>query len=277
MKKLIGKAKQVIKEADAMLITAGAGMGVDSGLPDFRGKEGFWRAYPIAKKLGLRFEELANPRWFREDPELAWAFYGHRLKTYRETNPHEGFYIPKKLGELKNNDYFVFTSNVDGQFQKAGYPEDRIVEIHGSIHHLQCTLPCCDDIWSAKGIEIKIDKEKFRAILPLPRCKHCGRLARPNILMFNDFHWVPIRTESQEFRLRVWLNSVIRKNKKLAIIEIGAGTAVPTVRYFSERTARETKGTLIRINPKDYQVPEGHIGIPLKGLEGIKEITKDII
>ncbi|RUM50445.1 MAG: NAD-dependent deacetylase [Hydrogenothermus sp.] len=252
-------------------------MGVDSGLPDFRGSEGFWRAYPIAKKLGLRFEELANPRWFREDPELAWAFYGHRLKTYRETNPHEGFYILKKLGELKNNDYFVFTSNVDGQFQKAGYPEDKIVEIHGSIHHLQCTFPCCDDIWSAKGIEIKIDEEKFRAISPLPRCKHCGRLARPNILMFNDFHWVPIRTESQEFRLRVWLNSVIRKNKKLAIIEIGAGTAVPTVRYFSERTARETKGTLIRINPKDYQVPEGHIGIPLKGLEGIKEITRDII
>jgi len=277
VEKLIEQARKAIKEADAILITAGAGMGVDSGLPDFRGSEGFWRAYPIAKKLGLRFEELANPRWFREDPELAWAFYGHRLKTYRETNPHEGFYILKKLGELKNNDYFVFTSNVDGQFQKAGYPEDKIVEIHGSIHHLQCTFPCCDDIWSAKGIEIKIDEEKFRAISPLPRCKHCGRLARPNILMFNDFHWVPIRTESQEFRLRVWLNSVIRKNKKLAIIEIGAGTAVPTVRYFSERTARETKGTLIRINPKDYQVPEGHIGIPLKGLEGIKEITRDII
>lgn len=277
MEKLIEKVQQVIKEADAILITAGAGMGVDSGLPDFRGKEGFWRAYPIAKKLGLRFEELANPRWFKEDSELAWAFYGHRLKIYRETNPHEGFYILKELGELKNNDYFVFTSNVDGQFQKAGYPEDKIVEIHGSIHYLQCTFPCCDDIWPAKDIEIKIDEEKFKAVPPLPKCKHCGRLARPNILMFNDFHWVPIRTESQEFRLRVWLNSVIRKNKKLAIIEIGAGTAVPTVRYFSERTARETKGTLIRINPKDYQVPEGHIGIPLKGLEGIRELTKDII
>jgi NAD-dependent protein deacetylases, SIR2 family len=47
-------AKQQIETAEAILITAGAGMGVDSGLPDFRGTEGFWRAYPIAKKLGTK-------------------------------------------------------------------------------------------------------------------------------------------------------------------------------------------------------------------------------
>jgi len=75
LKENIKKAKEVIEKADALLITAGAGIGVDSGLPDFRGKEGFWRAYPIAKKLGLSFAELANPRWFKENPELAWAFY----------------------------------------------------------------------------------------------------------------------------------------------------------------------------------------------------------
>ena len=72
----IEQARQAIKEADAVLITAGAGMGVDSGLPDFRGKEGFWRAYPIARKLGLRFEEMANPRMFLKEEyiQLAWAF-----------------------------------------------------------------------------------------------------------------------------------------------------------------------------------------------------------
>jgi len=60
----IRKAAKAIKEAKYLLITAGAGMGVDSGLPDFRGDEGFWKAYPIAKKLGLNFQALANPRWF---------------------------------------------------------------------------------------------------------------------------------------------------------------------------------------------------------------------
>ncbi len=273
----IEKAKEAIKEANAVLITAGAGMGVDSGLPDFRGTEGFWRAYPIAKKLGLRFEELANPRWFRENPKLAWAFYGHRLNLYRETQPHKGFYILKKLGESKKGGYFVFTSNVDGQFQKAGFDEKKIVEIHGSIHHLQCTRPCSDDIWPADNVKIEIDMEKFEAKEPLPKCIHCGDIARPNILMFGDWEWISDRTAAQEFRFERWLEKLEYMDYKLVIIEIGAGKAVPTVRITSERIASMYDAKLIRINPRDYDVPSGHISIPMGGLEGIKKITEGVV
>jgi len=89
--KKLQKAKLILQKADAVFITAGAGMGVDSGLPDFRGVEGFWHAYPKARELGLRFEEMANPEWFEADPHLAWAFYGDRLHLYRDTVPHRGF------------------------------------------------------------------------------------------------------------------------------------------------------------------------------------------
>ena len=75
--------RQVVAEADALLITAGAGMGVDSGLPDFRGDKGFWKAYPPFERLGVSFVDMANPAWFARDPELAWGFYGHRLQLYR--------------------------------------------------------------------------------------------------------------------------------------------------------------------------------------------------
>ena len=108
------KAKKILQEADALFITAGAGMGVDSGLPDFRGEEGFWHAYPKAKALGLEFEALANPQWFEDDPKLAWAFYGHRLHLYRDTVPHEGFKKLLELSYTKKYVSFVFTSNVDG-------------------------------------------------------------------------------------------------------------------------------------------------------------------
>src|SRR5262249_3627519 len=64
----IASAARLLAAADALLLTAGAGMGVDSGLPDFRGTEGFWKAYPPYEKLGLRFESLANPEWFDSDP-----------------------------------------------------------------------------------------------------------------------------------------------------------------------------------------------------------------
>jgi NAD-dependent SIR2 family protein deacetylase len=101
------EAARVVAEAAALLIGAGAGMGVDSGLPDFRGNQGFWKAYPPYQKLGLNFVSLANPRWFRSDPTLAWGFYGHGLHLYRAAKPHEGFQILRRWGEQMTRGAFV--------------------------------------------------------------------------------------------------------------------------------------------------------------------------
>ncbi len=100
-------------------------MGVDSGLPDFRGNQGFWRAYPPYEQLGLDFVSLANPRWFADDPALAWGFYGHRMELYRQTAPHPGFAILHRWEGRMPRGGFVFTSNVDRHFQRAGFSPER--------------------------------------------------------------------------------------------------------------------------------------------------------
>ncbi len=266
-------ARRFMDEADALLVTAGAGMGVDSGLPDFRGNEGFWRAYPEAKRLGLSFVELANPMWFESDPALAWAFYGHRLHLYRETTPHEGFSLLLDIAREKK-EWFVFTSNVDGQFQKAGFDEDRIVECHGSIHHLQCTV-CSSGIWPADGVYIDIDKERFRA-KSWPVCDACKATARPNILMFGDWGWDGSRTQAQEERFDDFLQRVVLNGLKLCIVEIGAGTAVPTVRLTGERVAGRFGGRLIRINPAEPEIePALGVGLAMGGLDGIRALVEE--
>jgi NAD-dependent SIR2 family protein deacetylase len=275
-KKDLEKAARSIAAADAILITAGAGMGVDSGLPDFRGTSGFWKAYPPIAKLGISFSEMANPMWFHQKPTLAWAFYGHRLNLYRTTEPHHGFYELLEIGSNKPGGYFVFTSNVDGQFTRAGYDSDNIEECHGSIHHLQCNDPCSESIWSADRTTMTVDESVFEAQLPLPECPHCGRLARPNVLMFGDWNWIEKRSRDQHLRLNRWLSQRQMDGQKLAIIELGAGTAVATVRYTSEQLANRYNATLIRINPRDYQVPYGHIGLSLGAREGV-EILKRLI
>ena len=181
---------------------------------------------------------------------------------------------PLKITAKKDNNYFVFTSNVDGQFQKGGFSDSKIEECHGSIHHFQCTTPCCDKIWDADSITIKVDDTKFQALDPLPHCENCGVIARPNILMFGDWTWLASRTNSQGIRLTDWLNSIQNKNLRLTIIEIGAGNAVATVRMQSENIARHYNATLIRINPRDYQVPQGHISINEGAASGINKIYK---
>lgn len=239
----IRRCADLLAEADGLLITAGAGMGVDSGLPDFRGTEGFWRAYPALARAQIRFEEIANPSAFARDPKLAWGFYGHRLALYRGTMPHPGFRLLREFAAPMPNGAFVFTSNVDGQFQKAGWPEQRIVECHGSIHHLQCAHGCTDDTWSAEGFVPVVDEASGSLTNEPPACPRCGGLARPNILMFGDANWLSHRAVRQRRGLEVWLSRVGRG----VIIELGAGTAIPTVRMVGE----DTGWPIIRINPHE--------------------------
>ncbi len=269
----IERFAEVLVEADALIIGAGAGMGVDSGLPDFRGNEGFWRAYPPIAKLGISFADMANPRWFERDPTLAWGFYGHRLHLYRDTSPHRGFAILRHAAEQMEHGAFVFTSNVDGQFQAAGFDPDRIVECHGSLHHLQCTGPCSDRIWPAAGIDVPVDLAVLRASEPLPRCERCGSLARPNVLMFGDGRWVGDRTSDQERRLAEWYAAL--GAARLVVVELGAGSAVPTVRWTCQSlVGRRTGATLVRINPREPEGPPGTISLACGALAALEPVAE---
>ena len=266
----IESAATAISEADGLLITAGAGMGVDSGLPDFRGDKGFWKAYPPFERFGVSFVDMANPNWFVRDPELAWGFYGHRLQLYRATEPHRGFSILQRWAQALEDGGFVFTSNVDGHFQQSGFKRDRVIECHGSIGHLQCTEPCSSEIWTTDSLEVEVDMDSFRAVSELPVCPNCSALARPNVLMFGDWHWIPGRTAAQEQQFSDWLGRAA--GPKLVIVELGAGSAVPTVRMTSEQIAARSGATLIRINPREPQVRHGHIGLALNALEALQAI-----
>lgn len=266
---ILEHAAEQISNASAILIGAGAGMGVDSGLPDFRGDEGFWRAYPPYRHLGLSFVALANPAWFDRDPRLAWGFYGHRLQLYRRTEPHPGFQILRRWLARAGNG-FVVTSNVDGQFQQAGFAVDRILECHGSLHHLQCITPCSDAIWSAETTVIAVEEQSFRAREPLPRCCHCGRLARPNVLMFGDDRWCTKRTAAQQTAFERWLATLA--DCQSVVIECGAGRAVPTVRHLCEWIAAHCKAALIRINPREPEGPANTLSIAAGALETLSAI-----
>lgn len=234
-------------------------MGVDSGLPDFRGTEGFWRAYPPYARLGLRFEELADPEHFADDPALAWGFYGHRLGLYRRTVPHPGFAVLRRWAERVPTT--VFTSNVDGQFQRAGFPAADVAEVHGSIHHLQCLHLCGYGVWPADGVEVHVEERSMRAVGALPRCPGCAGIARPAILMFGDTGWDDTHAAPALARHADWLRE--HRAAGLAVVELGAGTALPTVRRRSE-LASAASGALVRINVREPEVRHGR-GVGIAG------------
>jgi NAD-dependent SIR2 family protein deacetylase len=267
----------IITAADALLIAAGAGMGVDSGLPDFRGMGGLYNDYPPFAKLGTNYMEMTRPSGLRRHPRLAWGFWGYQLNLYRNTIPHQGYTILLKLGESKQGNYFVETTNVDGQFQKAGFDADKIHDCHGSIHILQCIQPCRQRVWSAESLSVEIDPHSMLAQETLPTCPHCRKIARPHILMFGDSHYVWEATIDATQRHRAWLSQ--NRNKRMVIIECGAGETVPGLRRYCEDIAMSyPHATLIRINPNDTQVPDGEnfVSLPMGALEALEQIASEL-
>ncbi len=263
-------AAHEILEADAIIVGAGAGFSVDSGLPDFRGKHGFWRAYPPAEKLGFCYEDVAGGPWFHENPEMAWGFIVHCARLFDACEPHEGYYILKRWIDEKG-DGWVYTSNVDRYFYQAGFDPDKITEIHGFRDRAQCTVPCSRETWPLALYDLDMNEETLSLSSPTPRCPHCGELARPNTLMFNDQRWIGDGTRHQENMLTEWFTR--QHGARIVVIELGAGSTVPNVRFQCERYARVLGTPLIRINPGEPEGPEGTLGIAMPALEALRAIN----
>lgn len=276
----IEKAAKFLKEANSILITAGAGMSVDSGLPDFRGNEGFWKNYPLAKKMGLKFEQMSTPHWFKTNPKLAYGFWAHRYNLYKDTKPHPGYQILQDICSKKEN-HFVFTSNVDGHFLKH-FSENNVYECHGSIEFWQCySENCASDIFKYPEERIHYKKDPLEGVEPFPTCKKCGDALRPNVLMFNDYSFNDLRLREKMDLYNEWKKKMksLKSSKELnlCVIEIGAGHHVPTVRHQSEVMSASFNANFIRINPRDFKVPrEEHVSIQLNGLEALQLIQEKL-
>eukprot|EP00933_Yihiella_yeosuensis_P079931 TRINITY_DN93349_c0_g1_i1.p1 TRINITY_DN93349_c0_g1~~TRINITY_DN93349_c0_g1_i1.p1 ORF type:complete len:351 (-),score=37.33 TRINITY_DN93349_c0_g1_i1:108-1160(-) len=304
----INKAANVLLKADALLICTGAGMGVDSGLGTFRGRNaGVWA--PL-KALRLDFSELSDPSWFDSDPRLAWAFWRFRHQAYTKGSPHAGYGLLSKWGSQMKHGLFSVTSNIDGHWARTeGVGPERIHECHGALTHMQLVddrdqgyiWPTDDSqisnlkihdwnlepgeavevrigpVWStakvgddgatvlstsgtpvsAEGVRRPGGPDLFRISEDslLPTCPETGQPARPNVLMFGDWGVNMSRISEQGGRFETWY-AKLPADASLAIVEIGAGKAVPTIRMTSERFAREFKNSsLIRINWDDSDVP----------------------
>lgn len=269
MKNDLDYAISLLAKADGILITAGAGMSTDSGLPDFRSSGGLWNAYPPLKKFHLSFMQIATSKAYIERPDLSYWFWGHRLNQYRETPPHEGYAILKAWAEKMPNGYFVYTSNVDGAFQKAGFSDERVYEIHGTIFRMQCFYNCNDESWVTDFQPIT-DDQQCRVLNKTPICPHCGEMARQNVLMFDDYFFCEKHYAPKEIALQNWLKQV----NNLVVVELGAGKAIPTVRRFSESTAKAKKAGFIRINKLDAGVPKMHfLSLEMNILEALKMLN----
>ena len=110
-----------------------------------------------------------------------------------------------------------------------------------------------------------------------PVCPKCAGMARPNVLMFNDWNCAPERTQGQRQKEFQWLE-LLPENRHIVVIEIGAGTTIPSVRHFSQRVIHEFGGRLVRINPREFSVPTTlDVGLASGSCRALTEIDKVLV
>ena len=253
MKKLI----TAINDAESILIFAGAGMSADSGLTTYQDKEGFYNDYPLYKELNKNYVSVMSYQGLLDDPYFAWGYYAHQYKLYCKAKPHKGYLDLLKLCQSKE-DYFVVTTNVDGLFVEAGFARDKVHEVHGSIHNLQCSIPCHRSVWRTEGSNVEIDYATMKVLDKLPRCPKCGFISRPNICMYGDtddsYVWKAASENTKQFK--AWRKK--NKHKKVLIFEIGVG-AEGLKRHTRKYHEVFNNVTLVRVNPEHEHIEYNHI------------------
>lgn len=261
------KAKQIIEESDVVVLLTGAGMSADSGLDTFRSTT---NSRNIIKKKGVSYAELTTEYAFEKKNKLAWTFHGQRFNSYSKATPHSGYSKLLKLMQSKK-DHFVVTSNIDSAHHKAGFKN--VYEIHGRLKKFQCLD--CHLIWEApKNTYFDIDMVSYSLKNEVPKCE-CGGLTRPNVMFFGyDKGFNTIETKQQAKQFTEFMQKYDKGNHKIALIEIGAGESVPTIRNMSEFIHEKVPGaTLIRINPTDIWAPDERVSVlKMTALEAIEKL-----
>ncbi len=259
-----------LENAQAIVINTGAGMGRDSGLPDYRGEGGQWGAVETEND-GKTVFDVVNPQSFIDNPKYVWEMFGSRLQQYHDTPPHEGFYILKKWIAKYNLDYFALTSNIDGHFQKAGFEENKVRELHGTLAYFQeQDTHISSKIWKNEISGNEIVENAKKGIFPIS--PFTGLPARPNVYMFRDATYVNTHSKAQDANFQAFLEK--NKGKNMVVFEIGSGPHVQTVRIKTRMLKTEHNAKVIRINPNDFAIKPPHIGINKGALVALKEIDK---
>jgi NAD-dependent deacetylase len=150
-----------------VLIITGAGVSAESGIPTFRGKDGYWRNLDPTK--------LATPEAFARDPNLVWDWYRERRQRLRKAQPNPAHQAIAKLA-VQAAEFLLVTQNVDNLHRRTGLPAEKIVQIHGDIFMTRCSR--CDF-----G---RYEHEQGHDDSSLPNCPECGALMRPGVVWFGE-------------------------------------------------------------------------------------------
>ena len=279
----VENAARLIKEADAVIIGAGAGASTAAGI-EYGGKRFRENFHEFIMKYGRQYMTDMYAAGFYPFPseEARWGYWSKHALLNRFDPPALPIY--KELYDIvKEKEYFVLTTNVDHQFYKAGFAPDRIFATQGDYGEIQCQRGCHSKVYDGEELFRKMDAARKDCLVPsdlVPKCPVCGgKMAmhlRCDQYFVEDEAWHEAADRYADF-----LEG--NKAKKVVLLELGVGFNTPIIiRFPFEKLVRDFASySLIRLNKDEAVVPESFgkraIGIGGDMAAAVTDLRKELV
>lgn len=209
---------EIAQGSGHITVMTGAGISAESGIPTFRGSEGYWT---VGSKE-YRPQQMATYQMFCRHPDEVWKWYLYRLEVCRKAQPNMGHLAIAEMETIFQDRFTLITQNVDGLHLRAGSSMDRTYQIHGNIFYMRCANDCSANIYPipeelygrSRGQEIG-DSERNLLI-----CPDCGGSARPHVLWFDETYNEPLFYYDSS-------REIAKKTKLLLIVGTSGATSLP--------------------------------------------------
>lgn len=277
----INRITQVLQTADCFLIGVGAGMSAAGGL-NYADSALAQKWYPHYFERGKKtIVEIMSLYWVTTINESNaahyWGFWANHINHIRyepsALKPYADLY-----NIVKNKDYFICSTNVDGQLEKAGFDKNRIFAPQGDYALFQCAKPCSQDVYDNKEM-IKTMLENMASPfeirdVDIPRCPKCGYFLMPNLRCDDAFVETPHLINADPYSDFIKNSS----DKKIVLLELGVGFNTPSIIKFPFEaiTYKHPNATLIRINLTDVEVSERNKDKSISIQDDIGKVLDDV-
>jgi NAD-dependent deacetylase len=204
---------EVREEQGLILVLTGAGISAESGIPTFRGKEGYW----VVGSRNYEPQEMATWAMFCRAPEEVWRWYLFRFGVYRDARPNDGHRALVDLEHALGDRFLLVTQNIDGLHRKAGSSPGRTYCIHGDSAWVRCAQECTTELFPMPDLVVPTrDALPPRVDRQALSCPRCGGWLRPHVLWFDECY------DEKNYRMESTLRATAQASLLLVVGTSGA-------------------------------------------------------
>ncbi len=230
------RLRHVLETGGRVTVLTGAGISAESGIPTFRGPEGYWT---VGSEV-YHPQQMATRAMFGRNPDAVWQWYLHRATVCHAAAPNAGHLALVALEQHLGDRFLLITQNVDGLHLRAGSLPERTYQIHGNVFFMRCAAECREDLIPLPAELIVRAKDKPLSPREAGRlvCPVCGGRSRPHVLWFDESY------NEHHFRFQSALQAALA-TRLLIVVGTSGSTNLPNQVAW---TVQRNGGTIFDVN-----------------------------